>query len=254
MSDDNIGGVDAVRIAVVLYPGMTALDAIGPYEVLRFAPRARVRFVGHEVGPVMTDSGVLALGVTHTFAETPDPQVIVVPGGPAATAVAADREVLDWLRKAHESTIWTTSVCTGALVLASAGLLDGRPATTHWAARRMLGMLGAEPAPGERVVVGDRIATAAGVSAGIDMALWLAGEIWGREVAETIQLDIEYDPRPPFAAGHPERASAAVRRAALADQARLTHGLRRADQLSATLTGAQKILWRSMVRRIRARS
>ncbi|MET8777889.1 DJ-1/PfpI family protein [Nocardia sp. NPDC004654] len=244
--------MSAFQIAVVLYPGMTALDAIGPYEVLRFAPGAEVRFVGPEIGPVITDSGALALGVTHTFEETPAPRLVVVPGGPAATAVAADERVLNWLRAVHETSEWTTSVCTGALVLAAAGLLDGRSATTHWAAQRALGLLGAVPKRGERFVVGDRIATAAGVSAGIDLALWLVGEMFGEERAEAIQLAIEYDPRPPFDAGHPDKVAPAMRRSALIDQVRLLGDLRHSGTLVRTLTGAQQALWRSAIRRIRA--
>ncbi|MCP2275337.1 Transcriptional regulator GlxA family, contains an amidase domain and an AraC-type DNA-binding HTH domain [Nocardia amikacinitolerans] len=244
--------MSACQIAVVLYPGMTALDAIGPYEVLRFAPGAEVRFVGHEIGPVVTDSGALALGVTHTFDETPAPRLVVVPGGPAATAVAADERVLEWVRAVHTTAEWTTSVCTGALVLAAAGLLDGQPATTHWAAQRALGLLGAVPQRGERFVVGDRIATAAGVSAGIDLALWLVGEIFGEERAEAIQLAIEYDPRPPFDAGHPDKVAPAVRRSALIDQVRLLGDLRHSETLLRTLTGAQQALWRSAIRRTRS--
>ncbi|MEV0296698.1 DJ-1/PfpI family protein [Nocardia sp. NPDC050710] len=239
------------QVAIVLYPGMTALDAIGPYEVLRLVPDVEVRFVGHELGPVLTDSGVLALGVTHTFAETPAPQIIVVPGGPAATAVAADRRVLNWLRSAHRTSAWTTSVCTGALVLAAGGLLDGKPATTHWAAQGALALLGAEPQRDQRVVRGDRVATAAGVAAGIDLALWLVGETFGPQRAQAIQLDIEYDPQPPFDAGHPSKASGAVQRMALADQVRLLGGLRHSGTLIGTASGAQKALWRSMIRRIR---
>ncbi|MGV9742787.1 DJ-1/PfpI family protein [Nocardia farcinica] len=243
----------ARQVAIVLYPGMTALDAIGPYEVLRFAPDTEIRFVGHEVGPVVTDSGVLALGVTHTFAETLAPQIVVVPGGPAATAVAADTAVLDWLRAAHRTAEWTTSVCTGALVLAAAGLLDGKPATTHWAAQSALGLLGAQPRKQERVVRADaRIVTAAGVSAGIDMALWLVAEIHGADRARTVQLDIEYDPRPPVDAGHPSKASSAVRRASMADQAKLMRALT-AGELVRTVTGAQLALWRGALRRVRAR-
>ncbi|MFI9510505.1 DJ-1/PfpI family protein [Nocardia sp. NPDC052566] len=240
-----------LQIAIVLYPGMTALDAIGPYEVLRCVPGARIRFVGHETGPVLTDSGVLALGATHTFEETPSPDVIVVPGGPAATGVAGDDRVLDWLRTAHATTTWTTSVCTGALILAGAGLLDGQPATTHWGGQKALGLLGAKPQRTARFVHGDRIATAAGVSAGIDLALWLVGEMFGREQAESIQLIIEYDPRPPFDAGHVTKASAAVKRKALVDMGRLTPEFQRSGALLTTLTGTQKALWRSMIRRIR---
>lgn len=196
-----------MQIAIVLYPGMTALDAIGPYEVLRLMPDAEIRFVGHEVGPIATDSQVLFLGVTHTFAETPSPDMVLVPGSGTATAtMMADKQVTAWLRQVHETTTWTTSVCTGALILGAAGLLEGLPATTHWVAQPMLKTCGATPQPDERIVHSGKIVTAAGVSAGIDLALWLAGQIYGRERAEMIQLMIEYDPRPPFDAGHPSKA------------------------------------------------
>ncbi|GIF16577.1 DJ-1/PfpI family protein [Actinoplanes teichomyceticus] len=196
-----------MQIAIVLYPGMTALDAIGPYEILRFLPDAEIRFVGAETGPVLTDSAVLALGVTHTFAQTPRPDVVLVPGsGPNTATAMADRRLTDWLRQVHETTAWTTSVCSGALVLAAAGLLDGRPATTHWIAQGALAAFGAQPRRDERIVRSERIITAAGVSAGLDLALWLSGEIAGRDHAEMIQLYIEYDPQPPFDAGHPSKA------------------------------------------------
>ncbi|WP_067853329.1 DJ-1/PfpI family protein [Nocardia shimofusensis] len=243
--------MNARQVAIVLYPGMTALDAIGPYEVLRFLPDVQVRLVGHEVGPVLTDSGVLALGVTHTFEETPAPHIIVVPGGPAATAVAGDRRVLDWLRAAHSRAEWTTSVCTGSLILAGAGLLDDKPATTHWAAQSALGLMGARPRRDERLVrSGPGIVTAAGVSAGIDMALWLVGEMDGPKRAQTIQLDIEYDPHPPFDAGHPRKADSSVHRASMADQALLVRAFT-AGELMRTVTGAQRALWRNVLRRAR---
>ncbi|QIS15929.1 DJ-1/PfpI family protein [Nocardia arthritidis] len=238
-------------IAIVLYPGMTALDAIGPYEVLRMMPGARIRFVAHEAGPVITDSGVLAIGATHTFAEVPRPRIILVPGGPAATAASADDKLLAWLIAAHRTSTWTTSVCTGALVLAGAGLLDGEPATTHWSAQQALGLLGAKPQREERVVRTGKIVTAAGVSAGIDLALWLAGEMFGREQAEAIQLNIEYDPRPPFDAGHVSKASGAVKRKALADMVRSAPEMRASETFVSSLTGAQKTLWRSAIRRMR---
>jgi transcriptional regulator GlxA family with amidase domain len=200
-----------MQIAIVLYPGMTALDAVGPYEVLRFLPDAEVRFVGETPGPVVTDSGVLVLGVTHTYEETPNPDVILVPGsGPRTATTMANRRMTDWIRQVNETTLWTTSVCTGALILAAAGVLKGRPATTHWAVQSALGAMGAKPQRMERIVRTDKIVTAAGVSSGIDLALWLAGEIAGREHAEMIQLYIEYDPHPPFDAGHPSKASDAV--------------------------------------------
>jgi transcriptional regulator GlxA family with amidase domain len=200
-----------MQIAIVLYPGLTALDAVGPYEVLRLLPDAEIRFVGAEPGPVITDSGVLFLGVTHTYAETPRPDIVLVPGsGPRTATEMADKHLTDWLRRVHETTSWTTSVCTGSMILAAAGLLDGLPATTHWYVQSGLAAMGAKPQRGERIVHAGKIATAAGVSAGIDLGLWLAGQIAGREHAETIQLNIEYDPQPPFDAGHPSKASKAV--------------------------------------------
>jgi putative intracellular protease/amidase len=200
-----------MQIAIVLYPGLTALDAIGPYEVLRLLPDAEVRFVGATPGPVVADSGVLFLGVTHSYAETPRPDVVLVPGsGPRTATTMTDKQLTDWLRQVHETTRWTTSVCTGSMILAAAGILDGLPATTHWYVQSALAAMGAKARPGERIVREGKIVTAAGVSAGIDLGLWLAGEIAGREHAETIQLYIEYDPQPPFDAGHPGKASRTV--------------------------------------------
>ncbi|AEV87209.1 thiazole biosynthesis protein ThiJ [Actinoplanes sp. SE50] len=196
-----------MQIAIVLYPGMTALDAIGPYEILRFLPDSEVRFVGAEPGPVVTDSGVLVLGITHGYDETPRPDLVLVPGsGPNTATAMVDRQLTDWLRRVHETTTWTTSVCSGALILAAAGILRGHPATTHWIAQDALKSFGAAARRDDRVVRSGRILTAAGVSAGLDLALWLTGEIAGRDHAETVQLFIEYDPRPPFDAGHPSKA------------------------------------------------
>lgn len=239
-----------VQVAVLLYPGFTALDAVGPYEVLRWSPETELRFVAATTGPVVADTGVLALGATHTVSETPAPDVVLVPGGPGAFAAAADPAVLAWLRRVHPGTRWTVSVCTGSLVLAGAGLLHGKPAATHWAATQALAALGAVPRPTERVVRGDRVATAAGVSAGIDLALWLVEELHGRERAEVAQLNIEYDPRPPVDAGHPSRASAVVRRLALQDQIGLT---RSSGQLGRSAAAVPALLWHSTIRRIRAR-
>jgi transcriptional regulator GlxA family with amidase domain len=200
-----------MQIAIVLYPGLTALDAIGPYEILRLLPGAEVRFVGATPEPVVADSGVLFLGVTHTYAETPNPDVVLVPGsGPRTATTMADQRLTGWLRRVHETTLWTTSVCTGAMILAAAGILDGQPATTHWQMQSGLAAMGAKVRRQERIVRAGKIVTAAGVSAGLDLGLWLAGEIAGREQAETIQLYIEYDPRPPFDAGHPSKASKTV--------------------------------------------
>jgi len=198
-----------MNIAIVLYDRLTALDAIGPYEVLSRLPGASLSFVAAEAGPVRTDNGMLTLLAEHSLQEAGQPEIVVVPGGPGEVAERAGGPVLRWLKEVHETTTWTTSVCTGSLVLAAAGLLAGRRATSHWLAIEELRALGAEPAP-ERVVFDGKIVTAAGVSAGIDMALALAEAVAGRRVAEAIQLGIEYDPQPPLQAGSPETAPAEV--------------------------------------------
>lgn len=195
------------QIAILLYPGVTALDAVGPWEVLSRLPNTEVRFIGKEVGPVVTEGGGLLLGVTHSVAETPSPDLVLVPGGTTTPGQMVDDDVLEWLRKVHEETTWTTSICTGALILGAAGILKGLPATTHWYKMGVLKIMGARPKPDERIVRSGKVATAAGVSSGIDLALWLAGEIAGRARAEAIQLVIEYDPHPPFDSGHMSKAS-----------------------------------------------
>ncbi|MFE3190868.1 DJ-1/PfpI family protein [Nocardia sp. NPDC059240] len=201
------------QIAIVLYPGLTALDVVGPYEVLRGIPDGEIRFVSNEVGPIVADSGVLALGATHTFAETPAPDLVLVGGSEAATTGAmANGELIEWLRAVHPKTQWTTSVCSGSLILAAADILRGHPATSHWAAQSGLAAFGAESRPHDRIVQSGKIVTAAGVSAGIDLGLWLVGEIAGREAAEMTQLYIEYDPHPPYDTGHPDKASPALLR------------------------------------------
>jgi transcriptional regulator GlxA family with amidase domain len=198
-----------MNIAIAIYDRFTALDAIGPYEVLSRLPGARVIFLAAEAGPVRTDNGMLTIEAERSLAELGDPDVILVPGGPGEVAQRAGEPMLDWLRTAHATSTWTTSVCTGSLILAAAGLLDGRPATGHWLAMEELGRLGARPTA-QRVVFDGKIVTGAGVSAGIDMALTLVARIAGREVAQAIQLGIEYDPQPPFDAGAPEKAPAAI--------------------------------------------
>jgi putative intracellular protease/amidase len=198
-----------VEIAILLFDGVTALDAVGPYEALSRLPEAHVRMVGTDRGAKRTRRGSLALVADHTLAEVPRPDIVVVPGGPGEEALRSNDDVLAWLRTAHETSRWTTSVCTGSLLLAAAGLLDGVEATTHWSAMDELAALGAKPVA-ERVVVRDRIVTAAGVSAGIDMALRLAQLEAGDDVAMAIQLMLEYDPRPPFDAGSPATAPAHV--------------------------------------------
>jgi transcriptional regulator GlxA family with amidase domain len=198
-----------MQVAYVLYERFTALDIIGPYEVLNSVPGVESVFVAERTGPVRNESGTLALVADRTLEEVPAPDIFVVPGGIGTRALLEHEPLLAWLRNAHETTTWTTSVCTGSLLLAAAGLLDGAPATTHWLARDTLASLGARPVP-ERVVEHGRIITAAGVSAGIDMALRLVQLIYGDELAQEVQLAIEYDPAPPFDAGSPSKASAAT--------------------------------------------
>src|SRR6202040_3618858 len=208
------------QIAIVVYPGFTALDFIGPYEVLRNLPDAEVRFLWHEPGPIAADSGVLLIGATHSFDETPSPDILLIPGGMTTMEHARDKKLLDWVRQAHRTATWTASVCSGSVILAAAGLLDGKRATSHWMALPVLKTLGAIAVSDERVVHEGEIVTSAGVSAGIDLALWLAGQIGGEDRAKVIQLSIEYDPQPPFDSGHMSKASAKTKAAATALMAR----------------------------------
>ena len=198
-----------MQIAILLFERFTALDAVGPYEVLGRLPGARTVFVADRSGPVTTDVGTLALTATATLDEVTSPDVLVVPGGPGQIARMTDARLLDWLRAVDATTTWTTSICTGSLLLAAAGLLDGRQATSHWLALDQLPAFGAQPT-GERVVFDGKYVTAAGVSSGIDMALTLAGRIAGDGVAQTLQLGIEYDPQPPYDAGSPDKAPAPI--------------------------------------------
>jgi len=198
-----------MNIAILLYDRLTALDAIGPYEVLSRLPGASLTFVAAEAGPVRTDNGMLTLLAERSLGEVSAPDIVLVPGGPGEVAARAGEGVLEWLRDSHETSIWTTSVCTGSLILAEAGLLAGKRATSHWLALEQLAALGAEPVA-ERVVFDGKIVTAAGVSAGIDMALTLAGKVAGESVAQAIQLGIEYDPQPPYDAGSPHKAPAEI--------------------------------------------
>jgi putative intracellular protease/amidase len=198
-----------MNTAILLYDGFTALDAIGPYEVLSRLPGAKTTFVASERGPVRTDNDMLSLVADGSLAEMTAPDIVLVPGGPGEVAERAGGPALEWLRTVHETSRWTTSVCTGSLILAAAGLLDGKRATSHWLAMDKLAELGAE-AVTERVVFDGKMVTAAGVSAGIDMALTLATEIAGEQVAQAIQLGIEYDPQPPHDAGAPHKAPAEI--------------------------------------------
>ena len=195
-----------MKIAILIFDRLTALDAIGPYEVLSRLPGAELTFVASEAGEKRTDTGRLGLSADASLDELSDPDVVLIPGGEGNRPLLHDERVLEWVREADRSSRWTTSVCTGSLVLGAAGLLEGRRATSHWAYREALRDYGAEPVA-ERVVEDGKLITAAGVSAGIDMALTLASRIAGEDVAKAIQLGIEYDPHPPFDSGSPEKAS-----------------------------------------------
>lgn len=193
-----------MKIAIPLYDRFTALDAVGPFEVLARLPGAEVTWLAAEAGPVSTDNGITMLAGA-AYEELPDPDVVLVPGGLGTYEALEDERLVDWIRQAHESSEWTTSVCTGSLLLAAAGVLDGLKATTHWLDLEALERLGASPT-GRRVVEQGKVVTAAGVSSGIDMGLVLAARIAGPEVAQAIQLAIEYDPQPPFDSGSTEKA------------------------------------------------
>jgi transcriptional regulator GlxA family with amidase domain len=194
-----------MKIAIPIFDQVTALDAVGPYEVLSRLPGAELKFVSFEPGPVKTDNRMLALHAEAALEDWADPDILVFPGGFGTRPLMKDARMLDWVRSVHEGTQWTTSVCTGSLVLGAAGLLDGLEATTHWCAMDTLASTGATPT-GRRVVEQGKIVTAAGVSSGIDMALFLAGKIAGDTIAQAIQLGIEYDPQPPYDSGSPEKA------------------------------------------------
>ncbi|MFQ5764556.1 MAG: DJ-1/PfpI family protein [Rhodospirillales bacterium] len=192
-------------IAFLLFDGITPLDAIGPFDVLGKLPGAEVRMVGKEPGALRTKGGSLALIADYGFADVTAADVLLVPGGPGADSAAEDPVITAWVAGVHDGTEWTASVCTGALILGGAGVLRGLKATTHWRARDDLAAFGATPVS-ERVVRDGKVITAAGVSSGIDMALRLAAEIAGEDVAKAIQLGIEYAPEPPFDAGRYENA------------------------------------------------
>ena len=198
-----------MKIAIPLYDRFTALDAVGPYEVLQRLPGAEIAWLAHEPGPVGTDTGKLQLYADAAFEDVTDPEVVVVPGGTGTDAVLDDERLVGWIRRAHETSEWTTSVCTGSLLLGAAGVLKGLDATSHWLDVHELETYGARPTV-QRVVEQGKVITAAGVSSGIDMGLVLAARIAGPEVAQAIQLGIEYDPAPPFDSGSPEKADPAI--------------------------------------------
>ena len=234
------------QIAIVVYPGFTALDFIGPYEVLRNLPDAEVRFVWHEPGPITADSGVLLVGATHSLDETPSPDIVLVPGGMTTFEHARDEKLLDWLRRADKTSTWTTSVCSGSVILAAAGLLEGRRATSHWMALPMLKPFGVEAVGDQRIVHEGKFVTAAGVSAGIDLAMWLYGQICGEAKAKAVQLVIEYDPQPPFDSGHMSKASVATNATATAllSLDTVKHG---------QLAPSVQLLWNAAIQRVRSK-
>jgi transcriptional regulator GlxA family with amidase domain len=194
-----------MQIAYLLYDRFTALDIIGPHDVFNSVPGNESIFVAERTGPTRNESDTLSLVADATLDEVPSPDIVVVPGGFGNRVLLEHEPLHDWIRTVHETSTWTTSVCTGALLLAAAGLLDGVPATTHWVARDLLAELGADVVP-DRVVQQGKIVTAAGVSSGIDMALGLVQQTNGDDVAKAVQLGIEYDPEPPLDAGSPEKA------------------------------------------------
>jgi putative intracellular protease/amidase len=193
-----------MQTAFLLYDRFTALDVVGPYEVLASVPGAETVLVAERAGPVRNDHDTLAISAECSLDEVSAPDIVVVPGGLGTRLLLEHEPLLGWLRRVHERTEWTTSVCTGSLLLAAAGLLKDAPATTHWVMRETLSSLGAVPVA-DRVVEHGNIITAAGVSAGIDLALQLVQRIHGDEAAKAVQLGIEYDPEPPFDAGAPEK-------------------------------------------------
>ncbi|MFE4857020.1 DJ-1/PfpI family protein [Streptomyces sp. NPDC056670] len=196
-----------MQIAILLYDRFTALDAVGPYEALSRLPGAETVFVAERAGAVRNDSGSLRLVAERSLADVVRPDIVVVPGAPseAVEPHLGGGPLLDWLRKVDVMTTWTTSVCTGSLLLGAAGLLRGRRATSHWLALDGLRGFGATPTA-ERVVMDHKYVTAAGVSSGIDMGLTLLGEIAGDRHAQSVQLLMEYDPQPPYDAGSPRKA------------------------------------------------
>jgi putative intracellular protease/amidase len=195
-----------MRIVIPLFDRFTALDAVGPYEVLSRLPGAELTFVAASKGPVRTDTGRLAITADASLDEIDSADVLTIPGGPGTRELMSDPQLIEWVQRIHPTTTWTTSVCTGSLLLGAAGVLDGLKATTHWSADELLNSTGATYVE-ERVVIEGKVITAAGVSAGIDMALTLAAKIAGDVVAQAIQLGIEYDPQPPFDSGSKSKAA-----------------------------------------------
>lgn len=195
-----------MEISIVLYDRFTALDCMGPYELLSRIPGARLRFLAKKAGPVTTDTGMLTVIAEAALQDMSKPDIFLVPGGPGVEGAITDAEIVDWVARAHETSKWTTSVCTGSLVLGAAGILTGLEATTHWASVARLETFGARYTE-QRVVRQGKVITGAGVSAGIDMALTLVAAECGDDYAKALQLGIEYDPQPPFDSGSPSKAT-----------------------------------------------
>ncbi len=198
-----------MKIAALLFDKITILDIVGPAEVLSWIPDSEILWVGREKGVVRAEPTGLNVTIDHTLDEVGDADVLMVPGGPGVRLLLEDQAHLDWVRRIHETTSWTTSICTGLLLLGAAGLLTGLTATTHWMSAEALEKFGASYAE-KRVIQQGKIVTSAGVSSGIDMALWLLAELEGEEAARAAQLCIEYDPQPPFDAGAPSKAGQAT--------------------------------------------
>jgi putative intracellular protease/amidase len=196
-----------MRIVIPIFEGITTLDAVGPYEVLRMLPEADVVFAAAAPGPYADGGGMLSLVATAALEDVTRADVLLVPGGLGTRRLVTDEPMLEWIRRVHATTRWTTSVCTGSLLLGAAGLLDGLEATTHWSEAGALKSYGATYTARRVVEQPGGIITAAGVSSGIDMALRLAELIAGRVAAEAYQLAIEYDPQPPFDSGSLAKAS-----------------------------------------------
>lgn len=197
-----------MQIVFLFYNGMTALDAIGPHEILCRFPGAKIHHAAKHAGAIRTDSGLI-LTAESAISDVSRADILIIPGAGSATTLREHPEMLDWVRSIHTSTIWTTSVCTGSLILGAAGILSGLHATTHWAALDRLAIWGAKPTQ-ERIVEDGKVMTAAGVSAGIDMALTLAARVVNPQFAQSIQLGIEYDPAPPYDVGSPKKANPAL--------------------------------------------
>ncbi len=196
-----------MQIAIFIFDGLTALDAVGPYESLRRLPDVEVRFVGATLKQVSVEGAGFTLTPSADIAHVSQPDVLIVPGGGSAGLKEAlsDQLVLEWIRKSHESAQWTASVCTGAMILGASGLLKGLSVATHWRAKDYLHLFGATYS-GERITEHGKLLTSAGVSAGIDMGLRLCELIAGSEAAQAVQLSMEYDPAPPFDTGSPAKA------------------------------------------------